>query len=239
FRSQFLTAAGGPLVNLAICMLIFPALLWIPGGSEAFMPLALPITSLSANWGQDLLVLTFFVNWLLTIINLLPIYPLDGGRMMEACLMGHGTAHDRRSLCLKIGMFAALAIAIGGLLYDNVWIVAFGAWILVLNLMESAQLQQAELYDESFMGYDFSQGYTSLERSSHASAKPVRKSMWQQWQEKRREEKQRQQEQQQQLEAAHLDELLAKVHAQGVQSLTSEERKFLNRASRNYRTRNG
>ncbi|HBN79116.1 MAG TPA: hypothetical protein DD473_25535 [Planctomycetaceae bacterium] len=239
FKSQFLTAAGGPFTNFMICLVLLPPLLAISGGSEAFNPFVLPVGEFTAKWGQELIILIFFVNWALTIVNLLPIYPLDGGRMVEACLIGQGTATERKTICLKIGTVAAIIFSAIGLMTDNVWIVFLASTLLVMNILEGVSVQYGEVYDDSFMGYDFSQGYTSLEKSVDTTHKPARKSFWERRRERREQEKAKVLAEQRRRDEEHLDELLAKVHQQGMNSLTAQEKKFLERKSKTMRTKNG
>ncbi|MFN3159947.1 MAG: site-2 protease family protein [Rubinisphaera brasiliensis] len=236
FSSQFLTSAGGPFVNLLICLATLPTVLWIDGGGAAFNPFVLPIGEFSASWGPELLLLIFFVNWTLALVNLLPIYPLDGGRMVEACLWGRGTATERKTLCLKIGTVAAILVLALGLVLDNLWVVVLASMLLVLNILEGVNVQLGETYDDSFMGYDFSQGYTSLEKSS-GSDRPARKSYWEKRKEKRQAERLKREQELRMQEEAQLDILLAKVHDGGIESLSPQERKFLTRASKNFRTK--
>ena len=55
---------------------------------------------------------------------------------------------------------------VGLFVLDSAWIVFFGAVAMFLSLVEWFQMRTADTLDDSFMGYDFSQGYTSLERSN-------------------------------------------------------------------------
>src|SRR5690606_34665297 len=114
------------------------------GGSAAFNPFVLPLESFSSNWGPEVLLLIFFVNWSLTLLNLLPIYPLDGGRMLEACLIGRGTAHERKTLCLKVGTVSVIVLLALGLMLDNTYVVVLGSIVLVLNVLEGVSLQWNE-----------------------------------------------------------------------------------------------
>jgi hypothetical protein len=100
--------------------------------------------------------------------------------------------------------------------------------------------QQARLMemgsDESTFGYDFSQGYTSLERDQQQPRRK-RQSWWQRWWQQRAERKRRREEERRQAEEQRLDELLAKIQRTGKESLTEEERRFMTRVSARYRNR--
>jgi hypothetical protein len=85
--------------------------------------------------------------------------------------------------------------------------------------------------EESLFGYDFSQGYTSLERDEPAPRQPRRKkiSFLQRWLQRRAARKLQQQQVDAEAEARRVDELLEKIQRQGKASLTDEENRFLKR----------
>jgi hypothetical protein len=91
--------------------------------------------------------------------------------------------------------------------------------------------------EEPLFGYDFSQGYTSLERGEPPPPKPKKPNFFQRWLQKRAAKKQQRQQEEREMEERRLDELLDKVQRDGLQSLTEEERRFLNRVSSRYKNR--
>jgi hypothetical protein len=92
--------------------------------------------------------------------------------------------------------------------------------------------------DDSLLGYDFSQGYTSLERDQPVPRRRRRRpSFWQRWWQRRAARKLQRQQEQRQAEERRMDELLQKVQQKGLQSLSDEERRFLKRVSDKYRNR--
>ena len=92
--------------------------------------------------------------------------------------------------------------------------------------------------EDGLFGYDFSQGYTSLERDEMPTAPPRRRKSWfQRWLERRREARAKRDEEQRAADETRLDELLAKVQREGMTALTDEERRFMKRVSDRYRNR--
>ena len=242
FRSQFLTPAGGPLVNLLLCGLTFPAILYShhpEAFATALNPFVLPPVDLSRSklLIGNLLLLCFSLNWMLFLINLIPVHPLDGGRMLQACLSTRLPVPVSTQIYIRVGFFMAIIMLAAGLIFKGMWTVTIGSIVLILNMREWMQLQMGESYDESFMGYDFSQGYTSLEQSSDTH-RDSRKTFWQRRREKRRtEQAEREQLRDQEVES-QLDLLLDKVHSQGMDALTQAERRQLNRVSDRFRKKN-
>lgn len=234
FRSRFLTPAAGPLVNLTVCLLTLIPVLGTPFRTAVFYPFEVPISGMSTAPLQDIFILTFWINWIQLLLNLIPVHPFDGGRMLQACPSIRWQSEAASEIYLKVGSIIGLVGIIGGLAADITWIVAIAAFVLVMNLQESFQLRSGESYDDSFMGYDFSQGYTSLERD--AEQRPARKPGWLERRRARKREEKERRERERQLEVQQqLDVLLDKIQSHGIESLTDAERRQLEQASALYR----
>ena len=92
--------------------------------------------------------------------------------------------------------------------------------------------------DDPLLGqYDFSQGYTSLERDEPPAPRVRRKSWWQRWLQERAAKKVQREAEQREAEEKRMDELLDKIQRHGRDSLTAEEQRFLKRVSERYRNR--
>jgi Zn-dependent protease len=234
--SHVLTAGAGPLVNLTLCGATLAPVLSAGLITQVLNPLALPPVALTDHLLRDVAVLTCAVNWVLLLINLIPVYPLDGGRMLLSTMssrMGNDVATE---VYIRIGFGAGFLLLLAGLLLQSVWLVFIGAVVLVLNIQEAVQLQNGENYDESFMGYDFSQGYTSLERSAE-KRRERRPGPYQRWRQNRQLAKRERERERELQEERTIDVLLAKVHTHGLNALTEEEKRLLERASDRYRNK--
>lgn len=91
-RQELAVCAAGPLTN-AVTALFFVALWWL-------YPETYPYTDTAA-----------YVSFSLFAVNLLPAYPLDGGRMLRVLLQPLGERRAKRisvavSLCFACGIFA-------------------------------------------------------------------------------------------------------------------------------------
>lgn len=78
---EFVVAIAGPLVNFAIALIILPYILFVPDALSGLLNSG----GLAGSAG-DILPALFFLNIGLGIFNLIPAFPMDGGRILRALL---------------------------------------------------------------------------------------------------------------------------------------------------------
>ncbi len=92
--------------------------------------------------------------------------------------------------------------------------------------------------EDGLFGYDFSQGYTSLERDEPQRTRTARQPNWfQRWRIKRAAQRLQRDQEQRDAEDRRMDELLEKVQREGIIALTDDERRFMKRVSERLRNR--
>jgi len=179
----------------------------------------------------------FAVNWLLFLANLLPAFPLDGARLFQAWLWRRGDYRSAAATSAYVGFFVMLAvgifaIAVNGLLPAVLAVVIYvncGGQLLALVRTED---------ETPATNYDFSEGYTSLEREGPPPPVTPRRG-WLRRRLAERAERRRERKAQTRLdEERRLDELLDKIHHHGRAALSDEELRFLTRVSGRYPNRN-
>ncbi|MCA9123843.1 MAG: site-2 protease family protein [Planctomycetaceae bacterium] len=249
-QAECLMHLAGPIVNSAIFM-ITGGIVWAIS-TEQFTGLLNPLEPQQLVEGGAWLVtvkLMCWINWVMVLANLLPAFPFDGGRALRAWLSARWPDASPRRAASVVTMVAKLAA--GGLII-TAWLVrdhptnqAIPLWFSLVILaiflyfgakQEDERPTDSEIEDELF-GYDFSQGYTSLERSTerrHDQPGPFAR-----WLEQRREAKRQRQIEIEIDEERRADELLGRLHEKGMESLSDEERLLLKRVSARYRQRNG
>lgn len=120
-RQELLIAAAGPAVTLAIAVVLF-GLLRLAGA-----PLdTSQLDPASSGLAQQVM----WVNVALLLFNLLPIFPMDGGRMLRALLaMRMGLPRATR-VAARIGQGGALLLGLWGLGFFASW--GFGSNIVLV-----------------------------------------------------------------------------------------------------------
>ncbi len=237
FTSRFWTPAAGPISQIVICLLTLPAVLQADLLRESLSPIYLPIGSLGEPLWRDVLILTFALNWLLLLVNLIPAFPLDGGQMLRAILARSMGWNQAKGLSVRVGWIAGAILAFVGLLIDQTMVVFLGFFLVLMNIQEFFHQQINDIYGEGYAGYDFADGYGPLEEPVEPEA--PRPGFWTQWKQNRAAARRERELEARAATARRVDELLDKVHQQGMNSLTDEERRFLAEASVQYKTQRG
>ena len=101
---------------------------------------------------------------------------------------------------------------------------------------EARILEDGGFFEDGVFGYDFSEGYTSLEGSA-AKVRPYRESALKRWRRRRSELRRQRRLAREAAEERRMDEILEKLHREGRSALTDEEHRFLVRVSAKYRNR--
>lgn len=126
-RSEAKVAAAGPAVSLALGAMPVAFLLGDPGPWVTF-----PVIYLA------------YLNVVLALFNMLPAFPLDGGRLLRAVLAMRMPFGEATDLAANVGKGAAVLMGLGGLLFGNLWIVFIA---LFVYMGASQEAQGARLFD--------------------------------------------------------------------------------------------
>lgn len=231
WRAHFITAAGGPLVNVIICLIVGPLLglmtgrWWGVALPDPLYPLT-PLVQDSALAGSPIVVVLMCINavsFVLLLFNLLPMFPLDGGRLLQSLLWPrYGYANSMR-FAVRTGFVGGVLLAVFGAVFDQWMLVGIAIFGLLTCYITHKQLE----FTEHMMGGESEEYATSVllggeddEIDEAREARPSRS--------EKRALKQAEVEAQEQ---AQVDAVLAKIAATGLDSLTAAERKLLNRAT--------
>ena len=108
---QLLVALAGPAVNLAIAMLLFGLVRLLDG--------SVGIESVRHASGPFLTQL-MWINVSLAVFNLLPGYPMDGGRILRAVLAMRMAPERATQIAARVGQGVAVIFGLVGLFVESV-----------------------------------------------------------------------------------------------------------------------
>jgi len=127
---EMLVAVAGPAVNVAIAALLV-----------LFMTLTGRPIDLD-HFGDGLIGSLLLVNVLMLLFNLIPAFPMDGGRVLRALLALRLPYLRATKIASAVGQGAALLLGVAGLFYFNNWMLAFVALFVFLAAGEERALVQ-------------------------------------------------------------------------------------------------
>lgn len=229
--AHMLTVVAGPMVNVIICIIAAAILIVLGGwGAVPWNPLYtfLPV-NLNIDFNDSLqrwMRVVFGLSYVILLFNLMPVYPFDGGRMLQAFLWRRKGYGPSMMTATFVGMIGSIVLGVAGVFTGAmmmIMIAVFG-YLTCYTQRQHAKMQALEGGVNEF-GYDFSGGYTSLEGG--VVEEPPKPGYFERRRQAKAEARQRREEEDRQKRIEQVDRILAKVHAHGIDSLTAEENRIL------------
>ncbi|MFI5181487.1 MAG: site-2 protease family protein [Thermoanaerobaculia bacterium] len=138
---EFLIAGTGPLVNFVIAL----ALWGVPGVASALGKLDAAATLKSLTPGAETaLVWLLLSNLFLALFNLIPAFPMDGGRMLRAILTAVYGFQEATRIAAGVGRFLAVVLGLFGILTGN-FLLALVALFIFMGASQERAAEQARV----------------------------------------------------------------------------------------------
>jgi len=171
----------------------------------------------------------FWLNFVLTLLNFIPAYPLDGGQILQGLVWARGDYRQGTVVACVSGFTCAMAMFVVSVVVVEPLVIALCFFVLFACWMKWRQLHEAG----GEYGYDTEKGYSGLD-DEDAPPKPVKKvGFFKKWKQARAAKKLQQEHEQRVKDDERMDQLLEKIARKD--PLTDEERRFMQRVSERYR----
>jgi Zn-dependent protease len=130
---EFWIAVAGPAVNVAIAAVLGGLLLFFVGIDSS-------ILTDSLAW--SVLLCLIYVNVVLVLFNMLPAFPMDGGRVLRALLATRLGELQATTIAAQIGVAMAVIFGIAGLLiFMNPMLAVVGVFVYFAGQQELAAVR--------------------------------------------------------------------------------------------------
>ena len=136
-KEELLVALAGPLVNVVIALFLLPFVHW-PETTDA-------LQGLNKVGGANFLISLLSVNLTLAVFNMIPAFPMDGGRVLRALLSYKMDRVKATRIAAGIGQALAVGFVILGF-YGNPFLVFIGIFIFLGAQGESKYAQTRALF---------------------------------------------------------------------------------------------
>ncbi len=146
---ELLIAIAGPLVNFALVFLMVPILLLVAGYEVYFNGMTPDVGLLMGNMrtpgALNLVSYLLIVNVMLALFNLLPAFPMDGGRILRALLAMTMPYVKATRIAVFVGRIMAVIFAIWGITSGNLFLllIAFFVYVGGKGELDSARTRRA------------------------------------------------------------------------------------------------
>ena len=139
-KQEFWIALAGPAVNLALAFVI-----WAILGFRTQFPNAAQAGSGAEGWVQPGLIMLLGINLMLFLFNLVPAFPMDGGRVLRALLAGYMTEEKATAIAAGVGQLLAIMFALYALLspQPSVFALFIALFVFIGAGQEAASYRQA------------------------------------------------------------------------------------------------
>jgi Zn-dependent protease len=251
---HFWVALAGPITSAALFLTTAIGLRLVTGAQAVWSPFGNGKPDFGAPWVGKELASPFggpwmfgwfaYWNWVLLLVNLIPALPFDGGRAVRAWIGSTSAVATRdnpaafwlaRTFALIVGFAGVIRLMIS-LGADGWALIGIALTIEYMVRIEARMLEEGGYFDDGLFGYDFSEGYTSLEGGT-AAVRPHRESALKRWRRRRSELRRERRMAREAAEERRMDEILDKLHREGRGALSDEENRFLVRVSVRFRNR--
>ncbi|MFV8370614.1 site-2 protease family protein [Flavobacterium sp. LB2R40] len=121
---ELIVAFAGPMVNITLSF-ITGFFITIPATSEQLM------VELADGINKNNFLLNFFlINLWLAIFNLIPAFPMDGGRILRAILSFKLHRHIATRISARVGQFIAMGFIIFGF-FSSPFLIFIGIFVII------------------------------------------------------------------------------------------------------------
>jgi len=134
---EFLISLAGPMFNLAVIAVFYVPMRLFLGDEVLFHSLS------TATWPLTL-VYIYCINLVLAFFNLIPAFPMDGGRLLRAILAKYMDYKKATRIAVGFGHIFALIFAYFGIVQANLILVAIAIFIYMAASGEELQVDVKE-----------------------------------------------------------------------------------------------
>lgn len=234
------TMMSGPVANLLLALSCLLTL-----NADQIIPLLNPFAAFVIPESELLTTtvwrMAFLTNWILFLVNMIPIAPFDNGVLLRTYLTTRFTESESRDLSIRLGLVVAIFGMLSGFVFELSGLLMVSAFVAIVHIHDSLRWYENQSQAMALSEYDqlekesleeswFESQETPFEDDSSGDALD-------RWRIDREQERLLREQEERKLEEEQVDSILQKLHLSGREALTSAELHVLNRVSDRIRDR--
>lgn len=139
-RREAMIALAGPILNLVVAAGLIPILILVIVYRELFTPASMIGMVQETGFG-GMLVHLLAANIMLAVFNLVPAFPMDGGRVLRAGLSLVSSRVVATRIAVTLGQGFAILLVIGGIYARDLVLPLVAIFIVLAAYVESLVIQ--------------------------------------------------------------------------------------------------
>lgn len=153
-HKELLISLAGPASNILIVMLFYFPMRMLLGSEVLMYPFQVFLgqTAYEGVGSINLLAHIYWINFILAVFNMLPAFPMDGGRVLRALLSFRLNRKDATRIAVRMGHIFALLFGFFGIAYGHILLVVIAVFIYMAASSEGMQVS----FSESMRGFTVS-----------------------------------------------------------------------------------
>lgn len=160
-KQELVIAAAGPLVNflLAIGLILVAPLLGVSLSTRGLLSLANLLGELSLS---SIFIYVFTTNLFIGLFNLIPAYPMDGGRILRALMATRLSYTRATSVAVAIGQVLSWGFGLWGFLNGNFFLIILAFFVYSGAAQEGKMVQTKHVLGDLRVEQAYSRGVRSI-----------------------------------------------------------------------------
>ena len=141
WRQEFAIAVMGPVVSVALGALFYGATFLVPEGGGALL-----------NGTRFVVGYLAVLNVALAVFNMLPGFPMDGGRVLRALLARSRPYAPATQIAARVGQLFAVLLGLAGLLGGNIILIGLAFFLYIAAASEARQTTMKATFEGVTVG---------------------------------------------------------------------------------------
>lgn len=159
---ELLISAAGPLSNLIVVVIFYFPLHSLLGNERLLYPLLVMTGQAPYSGHFNVYAHIYWINLVLAVFNIIPAFPMDGGRVLRAILSYRMAYKKATDIAVKLGHIFALMFAYIGIMHGQIFLILVAVFIYFAASSEGMQVDLQETIKKYTVQDVLSRDFVSL-----------------------------------------------------------------------------
>ncbi|MGB3058029.1 MAG: site-2 protease family protein [Candidatus Omnitrophota bacterium] len=141
---ELLISLAGPLSNLAVVVIFYFPLYFFLGEETLMYPLRVITGQAPFSGNFNILAHIYWINLILAVFNMIPAFPMDGGRVLRSILSYRMGFKAATGVAVRLGHIFALLFGYIGIVHGHIFLLLIAVFIYMAASSEGIQVDVQE-----------------------------------------------------------------------------------------------